>query len=154
VFRFELARRSLRNDRSRPFPFADPITRDFLFDFIPDYPPIRTRKVAPGSGEAKYIELPAIAFCRTASRSAILEQIGRLIDKECEARHIKLPTAPDGKRNRPFSWLWVELLDRREILEEKLSDSDRSTLTEARRAAASFGRQLRELVKQEAQFEP
>jgi hypothetical protein len=48
----------------------------------------------------------------------------------------------------------VELLDRREILEEKLSDSDRSTLTEARRAAASFGRQLRELVKQEAQFEP
>ena len=42
-----------------------------------------------------------------------------------------------GTRNRPFSWAWPELMDRA-VAKEKLNDSERSSLSEARKAARHF----------------
>jgi hypothetical protein len=42
-----------------------------------------------------------------------------------------------GRRNRPFSWTWPELMDRA-AAEEKLNNSERSSLSEARKAAHGF----------------
>lgn len=42
-----------------------------------------------------------------------------------------------GRRNRPFSWAWPELMDRA-AAKEKLNNSERSSLSEARKAAREF----------------
>lgn len=42
-----------------------------------------------------------------------------------------------GRKNRPFSWAWPELMDRA-AAKEKLNSSERSSLSEARKAARGF----------------
>ncbi len=42
-----------------------------------------------------------------------------------------------GRKNRPFSWAWPELMDR-VAAKEKLNSSERSSLSEARKAARAF----------------
>jgi hypothetical protein len=42
-----------------------------------------------------------------------------------------------GRKNRPFSWAWPELMDRA-AAKEKLNSSERSSLSEARKAAREF----------------
>jgi hypothetical protein len=42
-----------------------------------------------------------------------------------------------GRKNRPFSWAWPELIDRA-VAKEKLNNSERSSLSEARKAAREF----------------
>ena len=49
-----------------------------------------------------------------------------------------------GRRNRPFSWAWPELIDRANA-KEKLNDSERSSLSEARRTARAYLESLPDL---------
>jgi hypothetical protein len=46
-------------------------------------------------------------------------------------------TRNKGRKNRPFSWTWPELMDRADA-KEKLNSSERSSLSEARKAARVF----------------
>jgi len=46
-------------------------------------------------------------------------------------------TRNKGRKNRPFSWAWPELMDRADA-KEKLNNSERSSLSEARKAARAF----------------
>lgn len=46
-------------------------------------------------------------------------------------------TRNKGRKNRPFSWAWPELMDRA-AAKEKLNSSERSSLSEARKAAREF----------------
>lgn len=46
-------------------------------------------------------------------------------------------TRNKGRKNRPFSWAWPELMDRA-AAKEKLNNSERSSLSEARKATREF----------------
>jgi hypothetical protein len=54
-------------------------------------------------------------------------------------RKIKSPSGPKGKRNRPVSWRWPELLDIKHYMPvEKLDDAERSKLSKAQKLAKTL----------------
>ena len=89
-----------------------------------------------------------MAFHADAALTAILDSIEVLIERECIKQNVKLPKGPKTT-NRPPSWNWLELLDRKAILgEKKFNDGDRSKIIEASRESERYGKQLPKLIKQ------
>jgi hypothetical protein len=148
VFRFELARRFDRRPRKcgQPYPFADPLTRDLLAPFTSPPSPVLIGSEEP-SQRVKYIKVPPISFCARSARGEILQRVGLLVDKECRELGIELPKGPEGRQNRPPSWRRLELLDRRDILHEKIvAENDRVKIAPARKDAERLRKELIRLI--------
>jgi hypothetical protein len=57
------------------------------------------------------------------------------IQHERVTQEMPAPRPNEGKKNRPFSWRWLELMDLADFKIRPLEDNERSSLSLARKAA-------------------
>jgi hypothetical protein len=133
-YRYEIARRHDRSKRWPPYPQADPFTRDLLMDIWVKGQPMQV----PGLRSDESV-------------SAWLKRITPFIKKEDQKRSIKRPKGP-SKPTRFVTWERVELLDRADILNEKLDRKSQRKLLHARKEARKFFERMKVAMRHEHEW--
>jgi hypothetical protein len=134
AYRFELMRRFDRTRPGQPYPVADSFTRDLLAPSDLGHPPIA---VGPKQNWGPImVALPEIGYNPAAHRGQIQKALMQLIDQDCKRRGVKLARGLQGRRNKPVSWVALELLDRKQVAgETKFSDAERARQSQTERDA-------------------
>jgi hypothetical protein len=155
AFRYELARRSKRENPGQAYHEADPEIRALLAPLQIPIQPLRIGNAATRTKGTDYIKLPMLAFNKNAALGTIIKHIENVLRTECEVRKIKLPRGPKTLQTRPPSWKWLELLDRRDVLHEtKFDDYDRAKIASAREESDKYREQFRKLLQELYRSDP
>jgi hypothetical protein len=146
---YELARREATARKLPPFnKFSDEVFIQWVERFGTNLDPTKTThrstgiwnlKAAPGWTRPAPIEWNLHApFHHLARDFKLFIEMEKWFQEIRPARSPKgNATRNKGRKNRPFSWAWPELMDRA-AAKEKLNSSERSSLSEARKAAREF----------------
>jgi hypothetical protein len=155
AWRYELAIRHARKDRFQPFPKADKRLRLLLQDVPPTSQAVSFCDLPKSQNFAfwddqNWVALPRGYWNVRASEDAVAHALLEMFRQVRKARRIRRSRGPAGKRNRPVSWRWPELLDIAHFLRTPaLNPSERKKLSEARKAAEKFHFRLVETLKDE-----
>jgi hypothetical protein len=142
---YELARRHKGKEPRPPYPEAkakDP----FILKCLEEFSQIRQRRKALRVDELPVSEDPSIS--QKSSWSGLLQcdlqasdhqltaSLLQYVRAERKKRNIKAARGAKGKRHRPVSWHWPELMDLAHFIKNPaLNAADRSKLSKARKLA-------------------
>jgi hypothetical protein len=148
AWRYEMARRCKRNWKTAAYPAADRLTRDLLRPAPSENRNIVFGEKGPSGDVSRWVTIPAMHIPPNLSYAEIMDRFEQKVKTASLQLGLERPKGPKG-RNRPVSWHWVELLDEVDILNKnKLDDSERSTLSDARVAAKTHHAQFIKLLKE------
>jgi hypothetical protein len=143
---YELARRHIRSDESPPFPQAkDSLAVTLLDDFNRIKPRLQVLRINLMDAAND----PTITRKRSwsdflqcdleAPDNQIFDSLRDYLKSERAKRKLKMRRGAEGKRHRPVSWRWPELMDIATLVENpRLNDADRSKLSKARKLSKTL----------------
>lgn len=135
AYNYELLRRFLRKERLAPYYGLKIPHHLIVMDLSDDQmPPFVSREF--NNGEPGWtVPKPALQWNLNASRRALHAEFDHFIKQQRKLQNVPEPRPNAGKRRRPVSWLWPELMDLADFKIRKLDENERSKLSAARKVA-------------------
>ncbi|MHC1764574.1 MAG: hypothetical protein AB9869_09730 [Verrucomicrobiia bacterium] len=101
-----------------------------------------------------WAQFPDVEWNLRAADNALSEQFIKFIHEERKAQKIVAAKGLTGRRNRPVSWLWPELLDRRDKARESLNRSEKELYSKAKRLSCTLASHCLREAREDSHFTP
>lgn len=130
-----------------PWPTLSGLTLAVAVGMLADPQPSATCRLYPLATGDGWAKMGARAWNLNASDDALVRQFLAFIERERRKQRITAAGSVNrGAKNRPASWLAVELIDR-QAEGEVLGDSERGNVSRAKREAGKFAERLRKALE-------